>query len=167
LRQAGIDVEIVPGITAGLAAAAKMGISLTDRRRAEQLLFISAHRVHGKQNSDWQALVNSRTTVVVYMPGEYAGVAEGLRKAGLSDSTPCAIVSMMSSPDERWHQTTIGALHNANVMPSPTVLIVGETVKMAAEEFRSQVLRDLPVRGDLREPAAFPTPLLQPISPLA
>ena len=48
LREAGIEVEIIPGVTASLAAAANIGVSLTDRRRADQLLFISAHRGHGK-----------------------------------------------------------------------------------------------------------------------
>jgi uroporphyrin-III C-methyltransferase len=128
LRQAGIDVEIVPGVTASLAAAAKIGISLTDRRRADQLLLISAHRSHGKENSDWQTLVNRRTTVVVYMPGEYDGVAEELRRAGLRASTPCAIVSKVSTPDEQWYQTTLELLHRAPLLPSPCVLIVGETV---------------------------------------
>jgi uroporphyrin-III C-methyltransferase len=96
LCEAGIEVEIIPGVAASLAAAAKIGVSLTDRRRADQLLFISAHRGHGKQNSDWQAIVNCRTTVVVYMPGEYQGVAEDLRRAGLSEGTPCAVESVYS-----------------------------------------------------------------------
>src|SRR5215469_2565437 len=99
LCEAGIEVEIIPGVTASLAAAAKIGVSLTDRRKADQLLFISAHRGHGKQNSDWQALVNGRTTVVVYMPGDYQAVAEDLSKAGLSEATPCAVVSQVSTPN--------------------------------------------------------------------
>jgi len=104
LRVAGIEVEIIPGITAGLAAAAKIRVSLTDRRRAEQLLFISAHRAHGKRNADWHTLINRRTTAVVYMPGEPEGVAEDLRKAGLRESTPCVIVSRVSNRDEQWYQ---------------------------------------------------------------
>jgi uroporphyrin-III C-methyltransferase len=96
-RRAGVDVEIVPGVTAALAAAAAVHASLTDRRTADQLLVISAHRGRGKANADWQSLVTSRTTVVVYMPGEYAGIAEDLLRAGLSASTPCAVVSKVSS----------------------------------------------------------------------
>lgn len=160
LSEAGIEVEIVPGVTASLAAAAKMGVSLTDRRRADQVLFISAHRGQGKQNSEWQALANSRTTVVVYMPGEYEGVAEDLRKAGLSESTPCAIVSRVSSPDEQWHLTTIGSLHSAPLMPSPSVLIVGEAVRIAApEKLRAPVLRRISFKGDFREPEVLPAEL--------
>lgn len=156
LREAGIEVEIIPGVTASLAAAATIGISLTDRRKADQLLFISAHREHGKQNSDSLGLVNDRTTVVVYMPGEYAEVAENLRHAGFSDSTPCAVVSKVSTPDEQWYQTVLGSLSNGPAMPSPCVLIVGETVKtIKLERFRSNILQGLPLPGDLRTPSGL------------
>ena len=160
LREAGIEIEIVPGVTASLAAAAKIRVSLTDRRSADQLLFVSAHRAHGKEVSDWQALVSTRTTVVVYMPGEYEGVVADLRRAGLSGSTLCAIVSKVSHPDERWYQTTLGSLGTAPPMPSPCVLIVGETVRTAASrQFRSQVLQAIPFREDFREPPEVRTEL--------
>lgn len=154
LHQAGIEVEVIPGVTASLAAAAKLRVSLTDRRRADQLLLISAHRGHGKQNSDWRALVDSRTTVVVYMPGEYEGVAQDLRRAGLSESTPCAIVSKVSSRNEQWYETTLGILHDAPVLPAPCVLIVGETVRAAvSENFQSQILQNVPSQGSFPEPS--------------
>jgi uroporphyrin-III C-methyltransferase len=128
LKQAGIEVEIVPGVTAALAAAASMKVSLTDRRSAERILVVSAHREHGKQDSDWHKLVHNRTTVVVYMPGEGAGIAQELRRAGASGSTPCAIVSKVSSPEEQWYQTTLASLECAPRMPGPCILIVGETL---------------------------------------
>ncbi|HTS36551.1 MAG TPA: uroporphyrinogen-III C-methyltransferase [Candidatus Solibacter sp.] len=131
LRHTGIEVEVIPGVTASLAAAAKIRVSLTDRRRADQLPFVSAHSGYGKQKSDWPALIDGRTTVVVYMPGKYEGVAEDLRRAGLSESTPCAIISKVSNPDEQWYETRLGSLHDAPVLPSPCVLIVGETVRKA------------------------------------
>jgi uroporphyrin-III C-methyltransferase len=160
LREAGIEVEIIPGITASLAAAARIGISLTDRRRADQLLFISAHRVHGKQNSDWQGLVHNRTTVVVYMPGEYQGVTDDLCRAGLSEATPCAVVSNVSTPDERWYQTTLGSLNNAPSLGSPCVLIVGEVVRTGTpEEFRAEMLQRFAFQGELRNPSTLPTEL--------
>lgn len=144
LQKAGIEFEIIPGITAGLAAAATLRASLTDRRRAEQLLFLSAHRSHGKMVPKWQSPLDSRTTVVVYMPGHYGGVAEDLLQKGLPASTPCAIVSKVSSPDEQWYQTTLGSLRYAPVMPSPCVLIVGETLRTTVpEKFPSQVLQDI------------------------
>jgi uroporphyrin-III C-methyltransferase len=160
LQKAGIEIEIVPGITASLAAAAKIGVSLTDRRKADQLILISGHHSHGKPNSDWRALVNGRTTVVVYMPGDYQEVVSDLRRAGLSGSTPCAIVSKVSSPDERWYQTTLASLNCAPVMPSPCVLIVGETVSPAAsDELCPQIFQDLPFQEDFRESSAQPAEL--------
>ena len=158
LRAAGIEAEIIPGVTASLAAAARIGVSLTDRRKADQLLFISAHRGQGKQDSNWQPLVNRRTTIVVYMPGEYQGVADDLSRAGLSEATPCAVVSQVSTPNERWYQTTLGSLNHARVMASPCVLIVGETVKtIAPEKFRPDTLQGPSFQGDFRTPARVPT----------
>jgi uroporphyrin-III C-methyltransferase len=154
LRRAGVEVEIVPGVTAALAAAASVQVSLTDRRTADQLLVVSAHRGHGKDDSDWQALVSSRTTVVVYMPGEYASVAGDLGSAGLSPSTPCAVVSKVSSPEEQRYQTTLGLLHRAPILPSPCVLIVGDTLATAASpELRSLCLQSIPTEGDSRQPS--------------
>ena len=156
LRQAGIDVEVIPGVTASLAAAATIGVSLTDRRRADQLLFVSAHCGRGKQKSDWRVLVDNRTTVVVYMPGEYEAVAEDLRLAGVSQSTPCAIVSKVSSPDEQWYETTLGSLHDAPVLPSPCGVIVGETVRSAlSETSQAQVLQTIPSQGVFPKPSGM------------
>jgi uroporphyrin-III C-methyltransferase len=154
LREAGVQVEIVPGVTAALAAAATVQASLTDRRKADQLLVISAHRGHGKDNSDWQGLVTSRTTVVVYMPGEYAGVAEDLRRAGLRASTPCAVISKVSSPEEQRYQTTLGLLDRAPLLPSPCVLIVGETLaSVSSPKLRSLCLQNTPLRADFEQPS--------------
>jgi uroporphyrin-III C-methyltransferase len=154
LREAGIQVEIVPGITASLAAVASVQASLTDRRTADQLLFVSAHRRPGKDTCGWLSVVTSRTTVVIYMPGEYAGVAEDLRRAGLNGSTPCAIVSRVSSPEERWLQTTLELLPDAANLPSPCVLIVGETLARAGtRDIRSLCLENVPPQRDFGHPS--------------
>jgi uroporphyrin-III C-methyltransferase len=154
LREAGFEVEMVPGITASLAAAARVQASLTDRRIADQLLFISAHHQSGKDTGDWRAVVTNRTTVVIYMPGEYTGVAEDLFRAGLSGATPCAIVSRVSRPEEQWHQTTLELLAEAPSLPSPCVLIVGKTLATAASrDIRSLCLGNIPPQGDFRRPS--------------
>ena len=154
LRRAGIEVEIVPGVTAALAAAATIQASLTDRRTADQLLLVSAHRGHGKDDSDWHSLVTNRTTVVVYMPGEYASVAEDLRRAGLSTSTPCAVISKVSSAEEQRYQTTLGLLHRAPILPPPCVLIVGATLETAASpELRSLGLQSFPLHANYEQPS--------------
>jgi uroporphyrin-III C-methyltransferase len=157
LQKVGVEVEIVPGVTAALAAAATVQVSLTDRRTADQLLVVSAHRGRGKDDSDWHRLVTARTTVVVYMPGEYGTVAKHLGRAGLSRSTPCAIISRVSSPEERLYRTTLGLLDRAPILPAPCVLIVGETLAMAAPpELRPLCLPSVPIQGGLHQPSGSP-----------
>jgi siroheme synthase len=98
--------------------------------------------------------VTSRTTIVVYMPGEYACVAEDLRRAGLSASTPCAVISKVSSAEEQRYQTTLGLLDRAPILPSPCVLIVGENLATAeSAEMRSTGLQGVPLPADFRQPA--------------
>jgi uroporphyrin-III C-methyltransferase len=130
LQRAGIAVEIIPGVTSAVAAAASMRISLTDRRKADQLLLVSAHGGVGKDDDkpEWHTLVNSRTTVVVYMPGNCAALGDELRRAGLNGSTPCAVASRVSTPEERRFRTKIDLLDRLPRMDSPCVLIAGETL---------------------------------------
>ena len=127
LHQAGIDVEIVPGITAAVGAAAAARISLTDRRCADQVLLVSAHQAAGKTELDWRGLSSSRTTIVVYMPGETRDVAEGLIRAGLNGQTPCIVISKISRPEEQSYKTTLGTLCGTVQLPTPCLLIIGET----------------------------------------
>jgi uroporphyrin-III C-methyltransferase len=134
LQRAGIEVEIIPGVTAAVAAAASMRVSLTDRRKADQLLLVSTHRGPGKTEPDWHTLVNSRTTVVVYMPGNCAAVGEDLRRTGLDGSTPCAVASRVSTPEEQWFRTRIDLLDRLPRMDSPSVLIAGETLTSASSQ---------------------------------
>ena len=93
LREANIGFEIVPGITAGLGAAAAAGISLTDRRYASQVLFTTMQRDTPNRAIQW-AGISSTTTLVIYMPGpDYGHVAEQLRDASWPLDMPCAIIS--------------------------------------------------------------------------
>jgi uroporphyrin-III C-methyltransferase len=158
LRAAGVEVEIVPGVTAALAAAASVNVTLTDRRTVDDLLVISAHHEPGKNAVDWCRLVTRRTTVVVYMPGEYASVAEDLMRAGLSRSTPCAIISRVSRPDEQSYRTTLGLLHEAPMLPSPCVLIVGETAATATSSELLSACEALPLQRDFSsQPSGSPS----------
>jgi uroporphyrin-III C-methyltransferase len=132
LREAGVDFEIVPGITSAVAAAAAAGISLTDRRCVDQVLLISAHQASDKSRPDWCRLISSKTTVVVYMPGAHAPVAKQLIEAGLSKSTPCIVISKIALPEELAYRTTLGALSSAPALPAPSLLIVGETAGVSS-----------------------------------
>ena len=144
LRRAGIETEVVPGITAALGAAAIAQISLTDRRMAARVVLVSAHRVPGAPEPDWSGLAAPDTTIVVYMPGtDHQQLATRLRRAGLRRDTPCLVVTKASTAEQQLHLTTIEQLHNMPLLPSPSLLIVGKIAALAVLE--------VPANGDLRE----------------
>ena len=131
LHQAGVDIEIVPGVTAAVAAGAAARISLTDRRGADRLLLVSAHHAAGKAEPDWRGLGDSRTTIVVYMPGDHKNIAKGLIRSGLNGQTPCIVISKISLPEEQAHKTTLEALCHTPLLPAPSLLVVGEAAARA------------------------------------
>lgn len=126
LREAGIEYEIVPGVTSAIAAAATAGISLTHRRLASSVVFMTAHRGEDRDQFEWDKLVTSGSTVVIYMPGtDYAHLARQLSDAGLVAETPCAIVSCASRPEQQVHWTNVHQLRRQTPLPAPAVVIVG------------------------------------------
>jgi uroporphyrin-III C-methyltransferase len=127
LREAGIAYEIVPGITSAIGAAAAAGISLTDRRLASSVVFTTAHRGSEHQRLEWDRLVTSGATVVIYMPGtDYAFVADELIDAGLPATTPCTIVSDIGRADQQFCWTNLDHLARQQTLPAPALLIVGQ-----------------------------------------
>ena len=137
LRSAGVEYEIVPGITAALGAAAAAGISLTDRRVASQVLLTTFSRGTDGSVMDW-GCVTSATTLVLYMPGaDYVEVSEKLIDGGLPADLPCVIVSNAtgSSQDVRW--SNVGRLAAEEKLPAPALLIVGRVASQEVEEVRA------------------------------
>ena len=84
LRQANIEFEIVPGITAALGAAAHVQIPLTHRQVSSALVLVTGHHAGSDEFADWPAKIPTDATVVVYMPGyNYRGTAQQLLRAGV------------------------------------------------------------------------------------
>lgn len=134
LRLAGIEFEIVPGITAGFGAAAAAGFSLTDRRVASQVLFTTIQRDTENRSIQWGG-ISSTTTLVLYMPGtDYARVMQQLRDAGWPDDMPCAIVSHVSGKDQEIRSTVLARLGDESALPAPAIMVVGRVVAEVAEE---------------------------------
>lgn len=130
LRRAGIEFEIVPGVTAAFGAAANAQIPLTHRQVSSALVLVTGHQAASDEFADWPAKIPTDATVVVYMPGyNYAGTAQQLLRAGVARTTPCAIVSQATSAGEQVHVTTVEDLHTSPRLPSPTLLVVGEVVR--------------------------------------
>ena len=132
LREAGIDFEVVPGVTAALAAAAAARVPLTDRRLASKIIFLTGHRTAGKAPAAWSGEESAEATLVVYMPGEnYDRLAAELGAAGWSGQTPCVIVSRAATPEEQVERTTLAELPYAARLPAPTLLIIGAVAAAA------------------------------------
>jgi siroheme synthase len=135
LRRAGIEFEVVPGVTSALGAAALARISLTDRRLASKLVFLSNHRCTEKTSADWKDVISSDTTVVIYMPGtDYDGLAARIRAAGLDSETPCLLVSCATSPQQQIHRTTLENLREAPRFTAPVLLVIGAVARTESRE---------------------------------
>ena len=125
LREAGIEFEVIPGITAALGAAASAKIALTDRRHASRVVFVTAHR-EGGSGLVHEHDVAEDTTYVIYMPGNrYAALSAELQAAGIGGEIPCVLISRASTKDEKVCRTTVGKLPGCPAAVSPSLVIVG------------------------------------------
>jgi uroporphyrin-III C-methyltransferase/precorrin-2 dehydrogenase/sirohydrochlorin ferrochelatase len=134
LRDAGIPVVVVPGVTAALGAAAASGIPLTHRGLSQTVTFVTAT---GKQGSqlNWSGLAYPSQTVVFYMSAaQIDHIAERLMSHGLPGDHPAALVERATWPDQRVLMTTVGGMvarAQSAGLQSPTLLVVGEVAALA------------------------------------
>jgi uroporphyrin-III C-methyltransferase/precorrin-2 dehydrogenase/sirohydrochlorin ferrochelatase len=132
LRAAGVEFEIVPGVTAASAAGAAAKAPLTRRGVASKLVFLSAHRCAGEFVADWKPVVARDATCAIYMPGgSYERIARELMDAGLSTATPCVIVSQASTAHQIMLRLDLASLVTTPEAPAPAVLLVGEVLRAA------------------------------------
>jgi len=144
LSNAGVDFEIVPGITSALAAAAAARISLTDRRFASQVLLTTAHRKGGAISMDWMRAITPDTTVVVYMPGAaYVELGHALLSSGLDPQTPCVIVACAAQQSQQMHWTHLAGLGRLSAVAAPALLILGRVVRTEVESITADILKQL------------------------
>lgn len=136
LRAAGAAVEVVPGITAALAAAARLGLPLTHRGLARGLHLITAHGAEEDLPAhDWRALAEAGGTLAVYMGSQtLPRVAAVLIDAGLAPETPAIAVENASLPGERRIPATLGGIAAAvaaAAVEGPTLVLIGAVVALA------------------------------------
>jgi uroporphyrinogen III methyltransferase/synthase len=131
LNQAGVEFEIVPGITAAIAAAEYTGIMLTDRRYSSQVAFITGREAEGKEqtNLDWDVLAKFPGTLVFYMGiGALPSISRKLIDSGLPPETPAALVADATLPTQRLVQAPLGRIakecEKRRIEP-PALVIVG------------------------------------------
>lgn len=141
LRAAGIEVQVINGITSGLAGITALGAPLTHRDHAHGVLFITGHAKPGDAGTDWRQLATTahaaKLTLVVYMGVAASEHITGeLLAGGLPASTPVAVIQHASLPQQRHALTTLAALPATLVregLGSPSVLVIGDVVQGVAE----------------------------------
>jgi uroporphyrin-III C-methyltransferase / precorrin-2 dehydrogenase / sirohydrochlorin ferrochelatase len=135
LREAGVAYSVIPGITAGLGAAAQFEAPLTFRHEALRITFLTAHKARDAENVDWSALTDQKMTVVVYMGMTAApAIRAGLLAAGRSPQTPIGVFARVTRPDA---QAVVGTLEHLpslveKVDGGPAILIIGDVVAHSA-----------------------------------
>jgi uroporphyrin-III C-methyltransferase/precorrin-2 dehydrogenase/sirohydrochlorin ferrochelatase len=130
LERAGVPVDIVPGITAGVALASALGVSLTHRDLAQSVRFVTGCARTGclPGDLDWRGLADPLTTTIFYMAGGTAGaIAARLVEEGFSPDTPAVMVSNVSRDDERWAGpiSELGEASNQRDPSKPVIIGIG------------------------------------------
>lgn len=136
LIQAGIPVEVVPGITSGIAAPAYAGIPLTHRDYSSSVTFVTGHESAGKYRPqvNWQAIAHSAETIVVYMGIQNLGhILEQLQAGGRSADTPVALIRWGTRPEQQelvGTLSTILAQVKATAFEAPAIVVIGDVVNL-------------------------------------
>lgn len=153
LREAGIAVSVVNGITSGLAGLTSLGAPLTHREHAHGVVFVTGHAKPGDSGTDWRQLAATATqaklTLVIYMGVSSVVHIQNELLTGLATSTPVAIIQNASLPTQREALTTLGQLAatvETQSLQSPSVIVVGNVVQGAVawrESYRHAPTRDL------------------------
>ena len=156
LEAAGVRYEVVPGVTAALAASAELGISLTQRGVARSVAFVTPRVGEGENPSEWVRSVVAADAAAIYMGvGRAEEIAAALIAAGKPPATPIAIVESASLADSRTVFATLELLPRlASQFSGPAVILIGPQYRA-----RAQRVRNSAAEGDLA-----PTPRRRAIS---
>lgn len=127
---AGVDVQVVPGISSSMAAPAVAGISVTERGVSSGVCIVTAHQDPSSDEIDWHSLAACGLTITVLMGARRARqVAEALIAGGRSIDEPVAVITNASRADEsRWHGTL--ATLGLETVPSPSVIVIGPVARV-------------------------------------
>ena len=137
LLEAGVPVDIVPGVTAALGAAASFGFPLTHRDHAQSCVFVTGHLKDHTVDLDWPALARPGQTVVIYMGVTgLETISRELQAAGLPGDTPAALIYRATWPNEKAHKGTLATLPDvarAHKVKPPTLIVIGTVVDLMRE----------------------------------
>ncbi|MDB9497041.1 uroporphyrinogen-III C-methyltransferase [Spirulina major CS-329] len=139
LRAAGITVEVIPGITAGIAAPAYAGIPVTHRGVSCSVTFVTGHEAAGKYcpQVNWRAIAQSSETIVVYMGiHNLPTITHELQAGGLSPDTPIALIRWGTRPEQAELIATLATIQAAveqSGFEAPAVAVIGSVVNLQAQ----------------------------------
>lgn len=132
VRLAGVEIEIVPGITAALGAAASTQVPLTHRDVSSTLILVTGSSRQAGHVANWPNHLPSNATLVVYMPGHnLEALQQKLLASGVAPEVPCAIISGATGESEQVHITTVANLANSPHLLAPRLLVIGDVVSFA------------------------------------
>ncbi|MEM9089950.1 MAG: uroporphyrinogen-III C-methyltransferase [Cyanobacteria bacterium P01_F01_bin.53] len=149
LMAAGLSVEVIPGITAGIAAPAYAGIPVTHRGYSSSVTFVTGHESAGKYRPkvNWEAIAQASETIVVYMGvHNLPSITQSLLKAGLPKDTSVALIRWGTRPEQ---EELVGNLADivekvaANDFKAPAIAIIGKVV-----ELRDHLALASPIRNE-------------------
>ena len=135
LETARVQYEIVPGVTAALAASAEIGVSLTQRGASRSVVFATPRVGEGEDVSDWAPAVAGADTAVLYMAvGKAPQIAAILEAHGMSVATPVGIVESASLSSSRHLGCTLRGLKNgaAGGLAGPALMLIGDVYRARA-----------------------------------
>ncbi|MBW4520241.1 MAG: uroporphyrinogen-III C-methyltransferase [Scytolyngbya sp. HA4215-MV1] len=136
LVQAGVSVEVVPGVTSGIAAPAYAGIPLTHRNHSSSVTFVTGHEGAGKYRPavNWQAIAQGSETIVIYMGiHNLPLIVQQLEIAGLSPETPVALVRWGTRPEQEELIGTLATIVQkveASQFSAPAIAVIGSVVNL-------------------------------------
>jgi uroporphyrin-III C-methyltransferase len=134
LRARGLEFEIIPGVTAGVAAAASLALPLTHRERASTLMFVTGHEdpVKHRPRINWKDVVVTNSTLVIYMGMKHLpDIVAELLAAGKAPQTPVAVVEWVSTQRERQYRGVLAELPQqaaALGLAAPAIVIIGDVL---------------------------------------
>ena len=145
LREVGIEVTVINGITSGLAAISSLGAPLTHREHAHGVVFVTGHAKPGDRGTDWRQLAatarDAKLTLVIYMGVSGAETIQNELLTGLPADTPVAIIENASLPQQRQALTRLDRLTftlNETGLQSPSILVIGDVIQACAQIFQKQ-----------------------------
>jgi uroporphyrin-III C-methyltransferase len=157
LAAAGVPFRIVPGVTAGIGAAAYAGIPATHRMRARSAVFVTGHNAGGgaPHAIDWPALAKGAETIVLYMGLQrLPEIAAALMAAGRPPEEPAAILSDATTPRARQEITTLAGATTIREGQGPTLIVIGPVVGLSSLLAPWQETRPAAVAGAIRDLSA-------------